>query len=113
MRPTSPLPAPISLPPISAPRMGPPTARVIGHGLALAAGAAFVALIVWAVGPASLLDALIEAASRKAAVFMGLIGAFLALALAASAVALLRGRPGWSIGLAGAPVLAMLLLLMR
>ena len=105
--------------PIVLPRLGPPAGaappgvRTVGHGLAIAAALAFLALIVWAVGPANLLDALITAASRKAAVFMGLVGAFIALALATSATALLRGRPGWSIGLAIAPLLAMLALLMR
>ena len=105
---------PIALPRLSLARaVVPPSVRTVGHGLALAAAVAFVALIVWAVGPANLLDALITAASRKAAVFMGLVGVFIALALAASAIALLRGRPGWSIGLALAPLLAMTVLLMR
>ena len=107
-------PMPLGAPPrISLPRAAPPSVRAVGHGLALAAVVAFAALIVWAVGPANLLDALVEAASRKAAVFMGLVGAFIALALAASATALLRGRPGWSIGLAAAPMLVMLVLLVR
>lgn len=101
-----------ALPRLHLPRpITPLNVRAVGHGLALAALVAFAAMLVWAIGPANLLDALITAASRKAAVFMGLLGAFIALALAASATALLRGRPGWSIGLAAAPLLTLLLLL--
>ena len=112
MPPTPPMPLG-ALSRISPRSAAPPGVRAVAHGLALTAALALVAVVVWAIGPANLVDALVTAASRKAAVFMGLIGAFIALALAASATALLRGRPGWSIGLAAGPLLVMLLVLTR
>lgn len=79
--------------------------------LTVAVLAALASVMIWALGPGNLLEHLIGSARREASVFMGLIAVFIGLGLMGGAIALLKGRPGWSISLAGLPLLVMLMLL--
>ena len=99
--------------PFQLPQVSFTSLRSGAHMLALAAVAAFACLLIWALGPASLLEHMIGSARRDASVFMGLIGVFIGLGLMAGGIALLRGRPGWSIGFAGLPLLVLFLMLIR
>lgn len=85
--------------------------RTAARLLAVGAATAFLALVVWSVGPGNLVDALVEEARRSASVFIALLGGVIGLALAASAIALLRGRPGWSMGIAVVPLVGLLVML--
>jgi len=100
--------------PLAFPALPPlPSSRTVGRVLAAGVALGFVVALMRILGPANILDALLDATRREASVFMTVLAGVIGLALLASAAALLRGRPGWSIGFAAAPLLAMLVLLMR
>jgi hypothetical protein len=92
---------------------GPVDLRLVARALALLAALAFAGLVAWAYGPANLVEGLVGEARRSAGFFIGLVGAGIGAALIASTVALFRGKPGWSIGLAVAPLVGLLLMLVR
>lgn len=89
------------------------TARTVGRVLAVAVALGFVSVLMWILGPANILDALLDAARREASVFMSVLAGVIGLSLFTSATALFRGRPVWSIGFAVAPLLALAVLLVR
>lgn len=92
----------------------PPLPRLLRHTpafLTAAVLAAVASVVIWAVGPGNVLEHLMGSARREASVFMGLIAVFIGLGLMGGGIALLRGRPGWSIALAGLPLLVMLFVL--
>lgn len=95
-----------ALPPLPAP-------RIVGRVLAASVALGFVAVLTWILGPANILDALLDSARREASVFLRVLAGVIGLSLLASAAALLRGRPVWSIGFAAAPLLALAALLVR
>jgi hypothetical protein len=102
-----PLPA---MPPLALPRLD---ARIAGRLLALGVALALLTVVVWAVGPGNLADHLLGSARREASVFIRLLGIGIGAVLVVSVVALLRGKPGWSIAITAAPLLVMWLLLGR
>lgn len=100
--------------PLAFPALPPlPSPTILGRALAAAVVLAFVGVLMWILGPANILDALLDAARREASVFKSVLAGVIGLSLLASATALLRGRPVWSITFAGAPLLALAVLLVR
>lgn len=99
-----------ALPPLPVIRV---TAQTVGRGLAVSVALGFVGFLMWILGPANILDALLDAARREASVFMSVLAGVIGLSLLASATALFTGRPVWSIGFAVAPLLALAVLLVR
>ena len=89
------------------------TAQTVGRALAVAVALGFVGFLMWILGPANILDALLDAARREASVFMSVLAGVIGLSLLASATALFRGRPVWSIAFAAAPLRALAVLLVR
>jgi len=81
--------------------------------LALGVVVAMAALVLWSVGPGNVLGHLVGSARREASVFISLLGGAIALALLASAVALMRGKPAWSLAIAALPLLALFAMLVR
>lgn len=99
-----------ALPPLPGVRF---TAKILARALAVAVALGFVGFLMWILGPARVLDALLDAARREASVFLTVLAGVIGLSLSASATALMRGRPVWSIGFAAAPLLALAVLLVR
>lgn len=99
-----------ALPPLPRVRF---SATAMARALAVAVALGFVGFLMWILGPAKVLDALLDAARREASVFLTVLAGVIGLSLLASATALMRGRPVWSIGFAAAPLLALAVLLVR